>query len=101
MSDPGDRIGDRYRELARETPPPAIDAAILAASRRAVGSRPGGARRWFAPVSAVAVLVLGIGIALRMQVEQPGIETSAPAAEYRAPAGPSVQSPVTPEPPPK
>ncbi len=85
MSEP-DPIGDRYRELAREAPPPELDAAILAASRRAVGARPGGAQRWIAPVSVAAVLVLGIGVALRMQVEQPGIETSAPQSEYPVPS---------------
>src|SRR5687768_2558222 len=93
MSDPG-RIPERYRELAVEAPPAALDAAILAASRRAVGARPGRAQRWFAPVSVAAVLVLGIGVALRMQVEQPGVETSLPQAEYPVPSS------AAPEPPP-
>lgn len=86
MSDPRDP-GARYRELAREEPPAHVDAAILAASRRAVGARPG-APRWFVPVSVAAVLVLGIGVALRMQVEQPGIETLSPRSEYSMPETP-------------
>lgn len=80
-----DDVSRRYRELAREEPGGHLDAAILAASRRAVGSRPGGVRRWAGPVSIAAVLVLGIGVSLRMQMEQPGVETampqSIPAAE--------------------
>ena len=76
MADPGDRVTRAYRELAREAPPPALDAAILAASREAV--RPRVRNRWAGPVSIAAVLVLGIGISLRMQLEQPGIETSVP-----------------------
>ena len=87
MSDPRDPVGARYRELAREEPPAHADAAILAASRRAVGARPGG-HRWFVPLSVAAVLVLGIGVALRMQVEQPGVETSMPQSEYSMPAPP-------------
>ena len=86
MTDPGDdKLARRYRELAREEPPASIDAAILAAGRRAVQARP--RMRWAAPVSIAAVLVLGIGVALRMQVEQPGVETSAPQ-----PAAPSEYS---------
>lgn len=100
MADHGDDLSRRYRELAREEPPAALDDAILAASRRAVAPRP--RMRWATPVSLAAVLVLGVGVALRMQVEEPGIETSAPApaasAEYpvpeaaEAPAAPAVQT---------
>ena len=93
MSDPRDPVSARYRELARDEPPAHLDAAILAASRRAVGARPG-AQRWLVPASIAAVLVLGIGVALRMQVEQPGIETSAPQSEYTMPATPAAEAPV-------
>lgn len=85
MAEPGDELSRRYRALAREEPPAALDAAILASSRRAVGALPGGARRWAGPVSIAAVLVLGIGVTLRMQQERPGIETSAPMSEYQMP----------------
>lgn len=94
MAERDDALSRRYRALAREEPPAAIDAAILAASRRAVGARPGGARRWVGPVSIAAVLVLGIGVSLRMQQERPGIETAAPTAE--SPASPPVTATVTP-----
>jgi hypothetical protein len=92
MPESGDKLGRAYRELAREEPSASLDAAILAASRRAVKSAPesaprrGFATRWGAPLSAVAVLVLGIAVALRMQVEQPGIETSMPVPKSESPA---------------
>lgn len=95
MSDPRDPVTDRYRELARDEPPPHLDASILAASRRAVGAgparidRPASLKRWAGPVSIAAVLVLGIGVALRMQVEQPGIEVAVPRLEQRGAEAPS------------
>lgn len=75
MTDPDDRLRRLYGSLPREEPPPALDAAVLAAARRAV-ARPSLARRWGAPISIAAVLVLVVGVTLEMQREQPGIETS-------------------------
>ena len=82
MTDPDDRVRRRYREIATEEPSAVIDAAILARARAARPAR----SRWMGPVSIAAVLVLGIGVSLRMQLEQPGIETSAPTREAPAPA---------------
>lgn len=95
MTDSDDRLSKRYRELAREEPSASVDAAILAASRRAVASRPS-STRWAAPVSIAAVLVLAFGVTLQMQREEPGVESSVPASgdPYSTPATP------TPEPPP-
>src|SRR5689334_7238264 len=78
MTEP-DKVSGRYRELAREEPSAALDARILAAARES--TRPVVRRRqqWMVPVSIAAVLVLGIGVSLRMQLEQPGIETSVPS----------------------
>ena len=87
MSEPGDRLDRAYRSLAREEPPAALDARVLAAARRAV-VRPSLARRWGVPVSMAALLVLAIGVTLEMQYEQPGIETSAP----KAPATPAMEN---------
>lgn len=114
MIDRDDEISRRYRALPPEGPPPALDAAILAASRRAVDARPSGVRRWAGPVSIAAVLVLGIGVSLRMQLEQPGVELADPSREGRAPAAsppPKAEAeapraagaapPATPAPPPK
>lgn len=87
MTDRDEAVSRRYRELAREEPPAALDAAILAAASGV--ARPRARSLWPAAVSIAAVLVLGIGISLRMLVEEPGVETSMPrsssSAEYPAP----------------
>ena len=95
-TDRDDEIARRSRALATEEPGPALDDAILAKSRRAVGARPGGFRRWGPPLSIAAVLVLASGVVIRMQAEKPGLETSAPAREEsRAPAvAPEPRAPV-------
>src|SRR5687768_3590680 len=85
MIEPGDKVGARYRELAREEPGAELDAAILAASRRALG-RPSFTRRWAAPLSIAAVLVLAVGVSLRMQVESPGVEYAEPLKQAAPPA---------------
>ena len=88
MTDSDDKLLHRYRALPREEPPRALDDAILAASRRAVTARPSLSRRWAAPVSIAAVLVLAFGVTLEMQREEPGIEYQAPKRR-EAPAAPA------------
>jgi hypothetical protein len=87
MTDRDEELARLYRALAKEEPPEALDAAILAASRRAV-ARPSLVRRWAAPVSVAAVLVLAIGLALEMRDQAPGIESPTasppPANDHRA-----------------
>lgn len=90
MADPrDDRVSSAYRELPGEGPPPALDAAIQAAARRAVGARPGGARRWQVPVSIAAVLALAIGVSLQVEREKPVVVDGTPlpsgSAEYPVP----------------
>jgi hypothetical protein len=90
MADPrDDRVSAAYRELPGEGPPPALDAAIQAAARRAVGARPGGARRWQVPVSIAAVLALAIGVSLQVERENPVVVDGTPvpsgSAEYPVP----------------
>ncbi|MDH4173166.1 MAG: hypothetical protein OEW96_12875 [Betaproteobacteria bacterium] len=65
MADPDrdTRVSERYRALAREEPPPELDAAILAAARRRRA-------RWAVPVSIAAVVVLAVGVTLRVQIEE-------------------------------
>ena len=88
-----------YREHAREEPPSALDAKILAAAHRAVDSGPrkvGEAtrpQRWWMPLAAAAVIgVVAIGVVQQMPKE-PAIDatsvTSAPA-----PASPPAQAPM-------
>jgi hypothetical protein len=95
MSEHDDNVSRLYRGLAREEPPAALDRSILAASRRAV-SKPALARRWAAPVSIAAVLVLAFGVTLQMQREEPGIEYSAPS---KPPSVPSAAPAASPPPP--
>ena len=94
MIDGDDKLSRRYRDLGAEEPPRALDEAILASARRAVAPR--STQRWAMPVSIAAVLVLAVGVTLRMQQEQPGIEMSAPN-EYSVPA-PSAEPSVAPPP---
>ena len=70
-------LSERYRAAARDEPPQHLDAAILAASKRAVGAqpKPAGApsslRRWYVPVSLAAVIVLSVVVTLRVEQERP------------------------------
>lgn len=69
-----DPVLDRlYAESAREEPPARLDAAIRAASRRAVGARPRSlgsiVRAWRMPVSVAALLVLSASLVLLMKEE--------------------------------
>jgi hypothetical protein len=87
MTEGDDKLGKAWRELGSEEPPTRIDAAILNASRQAVAPRRA-SQRWAVPVSLAAVLVLAVGVTLRMQQEQPGIETSMPLREEPPAAAP-------------
>ena len=91
MTDSDDKLLQRYRALSREEPPRALDDAILAASRRAVAAKPALSRRWAAPVSIAAVLVLAFGVTLEIQREEPGIEYQAP--KRPEPSAAPVESP--------
>lgn len=96
MTEHDDTVSRRYRELGGEEPPAALDEAILSASRRAVNARSG--RHWAGPLSIAAVLLLGIGLSLRMQMEQPGVETSVPSSEpYIPPPAPALAPASGPE----
>ena len=64
------KISGRYRELPREEPPGALDDAILAASRRAVKGR----NRWYVPLAAAAVVVLGVAVTMHVERERPAEE---------------------------
>lgn len=122
MSDSDDDLKRRYRELAREEPSSALDAAILAKARQRAETRDapsfsapagkegaslvsGSFRRWSVPLSLAAVLMLGVGVSLRMQLEKPGVETSMPneyampeSAEPAAASAPTTSVPAEPAP---
>jgi len=88
LNDP--RVGEGYRRLGAEHPPAALDAAILAASRRAVGAGPRRSgitlRRWALPVSVAAVVVLTMSLVVRVQLEKPDFELAAPIPATVPPA---------------
>jgi nicotinate-nucleotide--dimethylbenzimidazole phosphoribosyltransferase len=93
MSDRDGKVDSAYRALGREEPPPSLDAKILAASRAAL-AQPSLSRRWAAPVSIAAVLVLAFGVTLHMQREQPGVES--PDMDAARPAERKLEPEVTP-----
>jgi hypothetical protein len=90
MAEPRDeRVSAAYRELPGDGPPPSLDAAIQAAARRAVGSRPAPFRRWQKPLSIAAVLMLAVAVTLQVERKKPVVSDDAPAsassAEYPVP----------------
>jgi len=96
------KISQRYRELPREEPPRALDDAILAASRRAVQSRPAplvaptGRRRWYVPVAAAAVITLAVAVTLHIQHDRPSeeIDAVAPAMKVQETPAPKATEPA-------
>ena len=85
MGETGDKLNAAYRALPRR---PARRSMRRSSPRRAVRSKPSASRRWAAPVSIAAVLVLAFGVTLRMQQEKPGVESpevySSPPASARS-----------------
>jgi len=90
--DPRDRqVEDAYRDASKETPPPELDARILAAARRAVNARPQDAARpsWLSryrvPLSVAATAVIAVSVSLLVDDEsRRGPEFDAPAKLERA-----------------
>ena len=90
------RLAALYRAAAREEPPPALDDAIRAAARRAVGSRPQRMgspfiHAWRVPLSIAAVMVLTVSLVTIMREEAPeimsapgGVTTVGEADQMRA-----------------
>jgi Meckel syndrome type 1 protein len=85
MNDGDEKLRKAYRDLGSVEPSARLDASILDAARHAVAPRRA-SPPWAMPVSLAAVLVLAVGVTLRMQQEEPGIETSAPTSIAPPPA---------------
>lgn len=64
-----------YSRLAREEPPRAVDAAVLAAGREAVRPARHGVRRWWIPASVAASAVLALSVVLEISREDAREET--------------------------
>ncbi len=82
-------IDAAWRAASREQPPPALDAAITAAARRAVGAGPKNLhapRAWWPVAAAAVVAVVAIGI-----VEMTPPDEVAPTAIAPAPPQPAAQ----------
>jgi hypothetical protein len=100
------KISQRYRELPREEPSRGIDAAILAAARRAAETRPAplvvpsGRRRWYFPLAAAAIIVLAVAVTVQVERQQPDPELAippvtvpkAPAEEQPEPVKPAAEA---------
>ena len=87
-----------YKAAAPDAPPAALDAAILAAARRAAGARPRSAGFSFVqklrvPLSIAAVLVLSVSLVTLMREEAP--ELAAPPRADAPVSAAKLQSPVS------
>ena len=100
-----DAVERAWRERSRETPPAAIDDAIRAAARRAVGAKPQGkpavaeARepwRWWMPLAAAATIgAIAIGViqSLPHEAGEPTVVSDAATAARQAAPGTPVPRP--------
>jgi len=82
-----ERVTRAYRALGEETPPAALDAAILAASRRR-------GARWQVPLASAAALVLAVAVAVVVDREAPKENVPVAAAPPAPAPVPSEARPV-------
>ena len=95
------RLDAAWRDASNEEPPPALDAAILAAARREVGAKPQSLsahaatharRRWWPLAAAATVAVIAIGVVQRAGHDELGAPAgggSAVVTDMPAPAAKS------------
>lgn len=84
-----------WRAASREEPPAALDAAIAAAARRAVGAGPRAghaSRTWWPVAAAAAVAVVAIGIVEMTPPDEVAPTIVAPSPERRPKASASTQA---------
>ena len=91
MNEPRDpQLSGLYRDALAPEPAQRIDAAILAASRRAVRAGPraagiGFTRRWGTPVALAATVVVTFTLTLVVFEQQSGLDVVPPVAQMAAP----------------
>jgi hypothetical protein len=61
-----ERVSAAYRDIAKESPPPALDRRILAAANRESRSQYGATRAWIRPVAWAATIALSLAILLEV-----------------------------------
>ncbi len=94
------KLSHLYQEAGRETAPPELDDAILAAAKREVRAKPG-LSKVLAPVALAASLILGVNLAWNVHEAKPVPEsprTAGPATaaleKADAPARPALAAPA-------
>src|SRR5690242_2031747 len=84
-------LSKRYRALPQDEPGSEIDAAIMAAARRAAETRPAplvvptARRRWYFPLAAAAVIVLAVAVSVQVERSQPDGDELVPPPQAAAP----------------
>jgi len=96
---PGEeQLAHAYRDTAREAPPAALDAKILAQAKQAVAttvSRSNFSKRWAVPVSIAALMVLSLSVVLQVsQREVPDTYEAAPAVATAPTPQPAAPEPA-------
>jgi hypothetical protein len=88
MSERDEELKSIYGAAGSPEPPASLDDSILAASRRAVHSKPAAPRRtqrWGAPVALAATVLLATGVSLMVMQQQPERDAAPAAATDMAP----------------
>jgi hypothetical protein len=84
LQDQLDALRRRVAGLGEQSPPPSIDAAILASSRAAVRPTRAG-RRWWVPATVAATVVIAFSLVMRVQQDAAVEPVVAPVFQQDAP----------------
>lgn len=88
-------LGRAYRAAAREEPPSALDAGILAQAHAAVATARSPTRRWAVPISIAALVVLSVSVTWQLTQRQvPELEEVPTRTAVQEPAAKPVPPPL-------